>query len=312
MKTKLTALLSIKYPIIQGSMAWIADASLAGAVSLAGGLGVIAGGNAPVELVRKEIKEVKQLTSNPFAVNIMLLSPNAKDLAQLVIEEKVPVVTTGAGNPSPFIPMWKEAGIKVIPVIPSVAYAKRMEKMGVDGVIAEGTEAGGHVGELTTMALIPQICDNVSIPVIAAGGIADGRGLAAVLMLGACGAQIGTRFLVADECTVHQNYKQKVLDAKDTDSTVTGRATGHPVRVLKNKLVRQFKDLEEKSATLEEYEQLGSDRLRLAVKDGDVDFGSVMAGQIAGLVCKTGSAKEIMEEIVNGAIDNLKGVNNYE
>ncbi|MEF9989866.1 MAG: enoyl-[acyl-carrier-protein] reductase FabK [Christensenellaceae bacterium] len=305
--TKLTKLLGIKYPIIQGGMAWIADAGLAGAVSAAGGLGLIAGGNAPAEVIRTEIRKVKEMTDKPFGVNIMLLSPFASDLAQLMIEEKVPVVTTGAGNPSAFMDGWKSAGIKVLPVVPSVAYAKRLEKMGADALIAEGTEAGGHIGEITTMALIPQICDAVGLPVVAAGGIADGRGLAAVLMLGACGAQIGTRFLVSDECSVHDNYKQKVIDAKDTDSVVTGRATGHPVRGLKNKLVRQFKELEEKAATLEEYEQLGSARLKMAAKDGDVVYGSVMAGQIAGLVKQRQCASDILKEVVEEAQKLIDG-----
>lgn len=307
METKLTKLLGIQYPIMQGGMAWIADASLAGAVSGAGGLGLIAGGSAPADIIRAEIRAVKAMTDKPFGVNIMLMSPFAADLAQLVVEEKVPVVTTGAGNPGPYMEAWKKAGITVIPVIPSVAYAKRLQKMGADAVVAEGTEAGGHIGEITTMALIPQICDAVDIPVVAAGGIADGRGLAAAFMLGASGAQLGTRFLVCDECTVHDNYKQKVLDAKDTDSAVTGRATGHPVRGLKNKLTREFKELEARDATLEEYEELGATTLKKAAKDGDVQYGSVMAGQIAGLVCKRQSAREILEEMCGEAEALLNG-----
>ncbi len=307
METRLTGLLGLNYPIIQGSMAWIADASLAGAVSAAGGLGVIAGGSAPAGVIRAEIRAVKAMTDRPFAVNIMMLSPFADDLSELVIEEKVPVVTTGAGSPGPYMEKWKAAGITVLPVIASAAYAKRMQKLGADAVIAEGSEAGGHIGEITTIALVPQVVDSVDIPVVAAGGIADGRGFAAVMMLGACGAQVGTRFLVCDECTVHENYKQKVLDAKDTDTAVTGRATGHPVRGLKNRLTREFKELEAKESTLEEYEALGSDRLRMAVKDGDVRYGSVMAGQIAGLVNERMCAKDIMEDIVGGA-EKLLGI----
>lgn len=306
METKLTKLLKIEYPIIQGGMAWIADASLAGAVSRAGGLGLIAGGAAPADVIRAEIRKVKEMTDKPFGVNIMLMSPFAEDLVQLVIEEKVPVVTTGAGNPGPHIAGWKEAGITVIPVVASVAYARRMEKLGADAVVAEGTEAGGHVGDATAMSLVPQVCDAVSIPVVGAGGVADGRGLAAMFMLGACGAQVGTRFVVAHECTVHENYKQKIIGAKDTDSAVTGRVTGHPVRVLKNRLVRQYSELDDKGATLEEYEELGASRLRMAAKDGDVQYGSVMAGQVAGLVSKCESAEEIIKDIVSGAEKLLK------
>lgn len=306
METTLTKLLGLDYPIIQGSMAWIADASLAGAVSAAGGLGVIAGGSAPPDVIRAEIRAVKEWTNRPFAVNIMLLSPFAADLADLVVEERVPVVTTGAGNPGPYIERWKNAGITVIPVIASAAYARRMQKLGADAVVAEGSEAGGHIGDLTTMALVPQVCDAVDIPVVAAGGVADGRGFAAALMLGACGAQVGTRFLVCDECTVHENYKQKILDAKDTDTTVTGRATGHPVRCIKNRLTREYNELEAKESTLEEYEALGADRLRQAVKEGDMRYGSVMAGQVAGLVRERMCAKDIMEDIVGGAEKLLK------
>ncbi len=306
MNTRITELLNIEYPIIQGGMAWIADASLAGAVSKAGGLGLIAGGNAPAEVIREEIKKVREMTDKPFGVNIMLLSPFAKDLAQLMIEERVPVVTTGAGNPGAYVAQWKEAGIKVLPVIASVAHAKRMEKLGADAVIPEGMEAGGHIGEATTMTLLPQVVDAVSIPVVAAGGIADGRGLAAAFILGAQGAQLGTRFLACEECTVHEAYKQKVIDAKDTDSVVTGRATGHPVRGIKNRLTREFKELEAKTATLEEYEELGAQRLKMAAKDGDVRFGSVMAGQIAGVINDCLSAKQIIEGICADAQEILK------
>lgn len=295
--TKICEILGIKYPIFQGGMAWVADSSLAAAVSEAGGLGIIAAANAPVDWVREEIRKTKELTDKPFGVNIMLLSSNADEIAQLVCDEGVKVVTTGAGNPGKYIGKWKECGITVIPVVASVALALRMERTGADAIIAEGCEAGGHVGELTTMALVPQVVSAVNIPVVAAGGIGDGRGLAAAFMLGAEGVQVGTRFLVAKECTVHDNYKQKVLDAKDIDTIVTGRPTGHPVRVLKNKLARRFQMLERESAALEKYEELGKGALPRAVKDGDIDMGSVMAGQIAGLVNKKQSAKEIVEEI---------------
>jgi enoyl-[acyl-carrier protein] reductase II len=299
--TKLCEVLGIKYPIIQGGMAWIADASLAAGVSNAGGLGLIAAGNAPTEYVRGEIRKAKELTDRPFGVNIMLLSPFVDEIAKLVCEEEVKVVTTGAGNPGKYLNRWKENNIKVIPVVASVALAKRMEKNGADAVIAEGCEAGGHIGELTTMAIIPQIRDAVSIPLIAAGGVGDGRGLAAVFMLGADGVQVGTRFLVANECTVHQNYKDKVIKSKDTDSEVTGRFTGHPVRVLKNKLTRKMKLWEDEKITIEEFEERGTGALRKAAKEGDIDDGSVMAGQIAGLIKKEQSCKEIIEELFKEA-----------
>lgn len=300
-------MVGIKYPIIQGGMAWIADSSLAAAVSNAGGLGIITG-NAPLEWVREEIRKAKSLTDKPFGVNIMLLGETAEAVAKMVCEEGVKVVTTGAGNPGKYIEMWKKSGIKVIPVVPSVALAKRMERAGVDAVIAEGCESGGHVGELTTMALVPQVVDAVNIPVIAAGGIGDGRGAAAAFMLGVDGIQLGTRFLVANECTIHQNYKQKVLNAKDIDTQVTGRPTGHPVRVIRNKLTRQFQLLEKDGAPLERYEELGRGALSRAVREGDVDNGSIMAGQIAGLVCKEQSCLEIIEEIFNEAEMHLKRV----
>lgn len=300
-KSVLCDMIGIKYPIIQGGMAWIADSSLAAAVSNAGGLGLIAGANAPVDYVREEIRKTKKLTDKPFGVNIMLMSSNAEELAKLVCDEGVKVVTTGAGNPGKYIEMWKAHGIIVIPVVPSVALAKRMERTGADAVVAEGCESGGHVGELTTMALVPQVADAVKIPVIAAGGIGDGRGVAAAMMLGAQGIQIGTRFLVANECTVHENYKQKILGAGDIDTVVTGRATGHPVRVLRNKLVRQFQLLEKNGASPEEYEELGRGALPRAAKEGDVDHGSVMAGQIAGLIDRKQSCKEIIEEMFTEA-----------
>ncbi|WP_027625466.1 enoyl-[acyl-carrier-protein] reductase FabK [Clostridium lundense] len=290
-------MVGIEYPIIQGAMAWIADSSLAAAVSNAGGLGIIASGNAPVEVVREEIRKAKKLTDKPFGVNIMLLSSNAEEVAKLVCEEGVKVVTTGAGSPGKYISMWKEHGVKVIPVVASVALAKRMEKAGVDAVVAEGCESGGHVGELTTMALVPQVVDAVNIPVIAAGGIGDKRGVGAAFMLGASGVQVGTRFLVAKECTVHQNYKDKVISAKDIDTVVTGRTTGHPVRVLRNKLSRKYQILEKEEASIEQLDELGKGALVKAVKDGDTDNGSVMAGQIAGLISKEETCKEIIEEM---------------
>lgn len=300
-KSKFCDMVGIKYPIIQGGMAWVADSSLAAAVSNAGGLGIIAAANAPVEYVREQIRKAKELTDKPFGVNIMLLSDNAEEVAKMVCEEGVKVVTTGAGNPGKYIDMWKENGIKVIPVVASVALARRMERCGVDAVVAEGCESGGHVGELTTMALVPQVVDAVNIPVIAAGGIGDGRGIVAAFALGAVGVQVGTRFLVAKECTVHQNYKEKVLKAKDIDTQVTGRATGHPVRVLRNKLVRQFQLLEKNGGTPEQFEELGRGALPKAVKDGDIDNGSVMAGQIAGLVNKEQTCSEIIEEMFSQA-----------
>lgn len=302
----LCEMLGIKYPIIQGAMAWIADSSLAAGVSNAGGLGIIAGANAPVEYIVEEIRKTKKLTDKPFGVNIMLLSDNAEQLAKAVCDEGVKVVTTGAGSPGKYIEMWKSHGITVIPVIASVALAKRMEKAGADAVVAEGCESGGHVGELTTMALVPQVVDAVNIPVIAAGGIGDGRGIAASYMLGACGVQCGTRFLVAEECTVHENYKKKILAADDIDTIVTGRVTGHPVRVLRNKLTRQFQLLDKEHAPLEKYEELGKGALPKAVKNGDTDFGSVMAGQIAGLVNREQTCKEIIEEMYKEAEERIK------
>ena len=312
MKTRITELLNIEYPVIQGGMAWVAEHSLAGAVSAAGGLGIIAAGSAPAEVVLKEIRMTRELTDKPFGVNIMLLSPSAPEVAQMVSEEKVAVVTTGAGNPERYIDMWKAAGIRVIPVVASVALAKRMEKYGADAVVAEGCESGGHIGELTTMALVPQVCDVVSIPVIAAGGIGDGRGLAAALMLGAEAVQIGTRFLVADECIVHDNYKERVIKARDIDSVVTGRSHGHPVRSLRNTMTREYIKLENEGKGFEELEKLTLGSLRNAVMDGDVANGTVMAGQIAGLVVKRQSCAEIIHEIMDQANERLavRGSNN--
>ena len=304
-KNRVCELLKIEYPIFQGGMARIADASLAAAVSEAGGLGIITGA-APTEWVREQIREAKKITDKPFGVNIMLMSENAEEIADLVCEEGIKVVTTGAGSPGKYMAKWKEHDIKVIPVVASVALAKRMEKSGADAIIAEGTVSGGHVGKLTTLASVPQVVDAVSIPVIAAGGIGDGRGVAASFMLGSEGIQIGTRFLVAKECTVHQNYKDKVLKAKDIDTEVTGRPTGHPVRVLRNKLARTYIKMEKDGASLEELEQLGVGALRKAVVDGDVDNGSVMSGQIAGLVNKEQTAKEIIEELFTEAKERFK------
>lgn len=296
-KSIICELLEIKYPLIQGGMAWIADAELASSVSNAGALGVIAAGYAPGEWVREEIRKTKQLTKKPFGLNIMLLNPKADEIARIAVEERVKVVITGAGNPGKYVKMWKENNILVFPVIPSVALAIRMERAGADAVIAEGGEAGGHVGEITTMSLIPQVADAINIPVLAAGGIADGRGLAAAWILGASGFQIGTRFLVAYECNVHKNYKQKILNAKDTSTIVTGRPTGHPVRIIKNRLARDFQQLDKRNASLEEYEKLGKNALCRAAREGDMDYGSVMAGQSAGLVKKEQTCKEIVEEI---------------
>ena len=306
MNNSICELLNIKYPIIQGGMAWVADADLASAVSNAGGLGIIAGANAPIEYIRNEIRKAKTLTDRPFGVNIMLLSDNANELARVVCEEGVKVVTTGAGNPGKYIEMWKENNIKVIPVVASVALAKRMERAGADAIIAEGCEAGGHVGRLTTMVLTPQIKDNISIPVIAAGGIADGRGMAASFMLGAEGVQIGTRFLVCKECNIHENYKNLVLKAKDIDTVVTGRSTGHPVQTIKSRLSRKFEQLEKQGADKAIYEELGKGSLAKAVKYGDLEEGSFMAGQSAGLVNKESTAKEIVEEIYNGYKELIK------
>lgn len=297
MSSNICEILNIKYPIFQGGMAWVSNSSLAAAVSNAGGLGIIAGASAPASYIREQIRETKKLTDKPFGLNIMLLSENADELAKMVIEEGVKVVTTGAGNPGKYIESWKAAGIKVIPVVASVALAKRMERAGADAVIAEGCEAGGHIGKLTTMVLLPQVVDAVNIPVIGAGGIGDGRGIAAAFMLGAQGVQVGTRFLVADECTIHENYKNAVIKAKDIDTVVTGRITGHPVQVIKNKLAKEYLSLESKNASLEELEELGRGALAKAVKDGDISTGSLMAGQISGLVSKKQSVKEIIEEM---------------
>jgi enoyl-[acyl-carrier protein] reductase II len=291
-------MLGIKYPIFQGGMAWVANHAIAAAVSEAGGLGIIAAGNAPADWLREEIRACKKITNKPFGVNVMLLSPYADEVAKVVAEEGVKVVTTGAGNPGKYMDLWKEKGMKVIPVVPSVAIAKRMEKGGADAVIAEGGESGGHIGELTTMVLVPQVVDAVSIPVIAAGGIADGRGFAAAMMLGAEAVQIGTRFLVAEECKIHEAYKERVLKATDIDTVVTGRSTGHPVRGLRNQLTRSYLQMEKDGADLNKLEQLGAGALYKAVVEGNVINGAVMAGQIAGLITKRQTAQEIVDELM--------------
>ncbi|MCI8726885.1 MAG: enoyl-[acyl-carrier-protein] reductase FabK [Hungatella sp.] len=301
MKTRVTELLGITYPIIQGGMAWVAEHHLAAAVSEAGGLGLIGGANAPGEVVRQEIREAKKLTDKPFGVNVMLMSPHADDVAKVVVEEGIRVVTTGAGNPEKYMEMWKAAGIKVIPVVASVALARRMEKYGADAVVAEGYESGGHIGEQTTMTLVPQVKDAVSIPVIAAGGIGDGRGIAASFMLGAEAVQIGTRFVVSKEAVVHENYKQRIIRAKDIDTAVTGRSHGHPVRCLRNKMTREYVKLEQEGKTFEELEYLTLGTLRKAVQEGDVDLGTVMAGQIAGLISREQTCKEIVDEMMKQA-----------
>ncbi len=301
MKTKVTELLQIEYPIIQGGMAWVAEHHLAAAVSEAGGFGLIGAASAPPEIVREEIRKAKELTNKPFGVNIMLLNPNADEVAKIVVEEGIQAVTTGAGNPEKYMPMWKEAGVKVIPVVASVAMAKRMERYGADAVVAEGMEAGGHIGNQTTMALIPQIVDAVNIPVIAAGGIGDGRGVAASFMLGAEGVQMGTRFVVADESIVHDNYKDRIVKAKDIDSVVTGQSTGHPVRCLRNQMTKEYIKKEQEGVPFEELERMTLGSLRKAVMDGDILNGTVMAGQIAGLVSKRQSCKEILQEIMTEA-----------
>ena len=301
MKTRVTELLGIEQPIIQGAMAWIADARLAAAVSNAGGLGIIACGSAPLSWVREQIELARSLTEKPFGVNIMLMNPDAPELAQLLAELKVPVITTGAGSPAPYVEMWKEAGSKVVPVVASAALAKRMERCGADAVIAEGCEAGGHIGELTTMALTPAVCEAVSIPVISAGGVADGRGMVAAFALGAEGVQIGTRFLTAHECGIHEAYKQKVLAAKDSDTIVTGRDNGHPVRQLKNKFARGIRKMETDSqVSLDEVEQALAGSLHRAVT-GDVENGSLMSGQVACLVKDEKSAQEIVDDLMREA-----------
>ena len=307
-KTKITQLLGIQYPIFQGGMAWVADAKLAAAVSNGGGLGLIGAASAPGEVVRQMIREAKSLTDKPFGVNIMLMSPYADQVAAACAEEGVRVVTTGAGNPGKYMEMWKAAGIKVIPVVPSAALAKRMERAGADAVVAEGCESGGHIGELTTMALVPQVVDAVSAPVIAAGGIADGRQMAAAYALGACGVQVGTCLLVSEECPIHPNYKQALLKAGANDTVVTGRTTGAPVRVLKNKMARQYLEMEKENMPLAEREKLTLGSLRRAVFDGDLDSGSFMSGQVAGMLHEVKPLRKIFEEMMAGCEATLKGL----
>ena len=294
-------MLGIRYPIIQGGMAWVATWELASAVSNAGGLGIIGVGGADVNWVAEQIRQMKEHTDKPFGVNLMLMNPQADEIAELLAKEQIPVITTGAGNPGKYMESWKAAGAKVIPVIASVALARLMERAGADAVVAEGTESGGHIGSATTMTLVPQVVDAVNIPVIAAGGIADARGFAAALMLGASGVQMGTRFVAAKESIVHDNYKEKVIKAKDIDSEVTGRSTGHPIRVLRNKMTREYLRMEKEGASLEELEKMTLGALRKAVVEGDVATGSVMAGQIAGLVKSEDSCAELIEEIMSGA-----------
>lgn len=312
MKTEITELLGIRYPIIQGGMAWVADYHLAAAVSNAGGLGLIGSGGAPAEWVREQVREAKKLTDQPFGVNLMLMNPEADQIARVLVEEGVAVVTTGAGSPEKYMSMWKEAGMKVIPVVASVALAKRMERCGADALVAEGTEAGGHIGELTTMVLVPQIVDAVYVPVIAAGGIADGRGIAAAFMLGARGVQIGTQFAVTKECNVHENYKQALIKARDIDSRVTGRTTGHPVRVLRNAMVKEYLKKEQAGAPFEELEQLTLGALRKAVVDGDVTNGSVMAGQCASMAHEIMTCKELITKLTHETDKLIGGSGFYE
>ena len=301
-------LLNIKYPIFQGGMAWIGTAELASAVSNAGGLGIIGAGHMPPDILRAEIHKAKQWTDKPFGVNIMLMSPFVKEVMQVVVEEKLAVVTTGAGNPGEYIPALKEVGTKVIPVVASVALAKRLERIGVDAVIAEGTESGGHIGDITTMALVPQVVDAVNIPVIAAGGIGDSRGIAAAFALGANGVQMGSRFVVSEECIAHENYKNLVLKAKDRSTVVTGRSTGHPVRVISNKMTREYAELEANNATVEELEKFGAGRLNMATHKGDVENGSVMIGQICGMFQEIKPVKTIIEDLVGGLEGSIAAI----
>ena len=310
-KSAICELLGITYPVFQGGMAWIADGKLAAAVSNGGGLGIIAAGNAPASYVRQQIQIARSLTENPIGVNIMLMSPFADEVAAVVVEEKVEVVTTGAGNPSKYMSAWKEANIKVIPVVASVAMAKLMTRLGASALIAEGGESGGHVGELTTMVLVPQVCDATNLPVIAAGGIADGRGVAAAFMLGACGAQMGTRFLSAYECTIHPNYKEKILKANDLCTMVTGKRLGHPVRSLRTQFARNYSKAEYGGMPDEDLEALGTGALRLAVQEGDNERGCFLSGQIAAMVNKEQSAADIVREVMEEAEPILRRANTW-
>lgn len=307
-RTVLCDLLGIKYPVIQGGMAWVSTAELAAAVSEAGGLGIIGSGAAPASWLKEQLRLARELTKKPFGVNVMLRSPYVDEVMELLVEEPVAVVTTGAGNPAKYIPGLRQVGTKVIPVVSSVALARRLERSGVDALIAEGMESGGHIGEITTMALVPQVVDAVKIPVIAAGGIYDGRGLAAALALGAVGVQVGTRFICAQECTVHPRVKEFIIKAKDRDTAVTGASTGHPVRALRNKLTKKYEELEKSGAPAEEIENLGVGSLRLAMVEGDIEYGTVMAGQVSALVNKVEPARAIVEDIVHGAAAVIAGL----
>lgn len=308
MKSRICEILGIEYPIFQGGMAWVSTYHLASAVSNAGGVGIIAAGGANGEYIREQIRKTRELTKKPFGINIMLMSPFADEVMKVVMEERVPMITTGAGNPGKYIKDLKKCGIKVFPVVASVALAKRLEQEGVDGLIAEGTESGGHVGELTTMCIVPQVVDAVKIPVLAAGGIADGRGMLAAFALGAEGIQMGTRFVCSKECFVHKNYKEALLNARDRDTIVTGRSTGHPVRCIKNKLTREFDRIEADGASIEEIEELGRGTLKMAAVDGDITNGSVMSGQIAGNIKEIKSVSEIINDIIFEYNCILKGL----
>lgn len=312
MQTEINNLLEIEYPIIQGGMAWVAEHHLAAAVSEAGGFGLIGAANAPADWVREQIRKTKELTDRPFGVNVMLMSPYADEVARVIAEEGVKAVTTGAGNPEKYMELWKERNIKVIPVVASVALAKRMERCGADAVVAEGCESGGHIGESTTMTLVPQVVDAVDIPVIAAGGIGDGRGIAAAFMLGAKGVQMGTRFVVTKECQVHPAYKERIIRAKDIDTRVTGRSTGHPIRALRNDMTKVYLQKEQEGASTEELELLASGALRRAVQEGDIHNGSLMSGQIAGLIKEEVSCKQLIDTLVSQTKEALNRSRMYE
>lgn len=312
MHTEINNLLEIEYPIIQGGMAWVAEHHLAAAVSEAGGFGLIGAANAPADWVREQIRKTKELTDRPFGVNVMLMSPYADEVARVIAEEGVKAVTTGAGNPEKYMELWKERNIKVIPVAASVALAKRMERCGADAVVAEGCESGGHIGESTTMTLVPQVVDAVDIPVIAAGGIGDGRGIAAAFMLGAKGVQMGTRFVVTKECQVHPAYKERIIRAKDIDTRVTGRSTGHPIRALRNDMTKAYLQKEQEGASTEELELLASGALRRAVQEGDIHNGSLMSGQIAGLIKEEVSCKQLIDTLVSQTKEALNRSRMYE
>lgn len=307
-RTPLCDLLGIEHPIVQGGMAWIGTAELASAVSEAGGLGIIGAGNAPGEWVRQQIRRMKERTSKPFGVNVMLISPFVKEVIEVVLDEKVPVVATGAGNPGVYVPRFKESGMKIMAVVASVALAKRLERAGVDVIVAEGMESGGHIGEITTVSLVPQVVDAVDLPVIAAGGLADGRGLVAALSLGAVGVQMGTRFICSEECIAHPNYKRKVIEAKDRSTVSTGQALGHPIRCIENKMTRLFVTMERDGMSTADLESFGAGKMKLGVIDGDVENGSLMAGQIAGLVKEIKPAKAIIEEIIAEAESIIDGL----